>query len=332
LVRTESTGGGSPPRPGATTLELLANPLNTTLLQQLSDGPKRLADLRRDGAPAPQTTVRAHLKGLERADLAVLKPREGQPQVVEWVLTDGGHDMLTVAAALEDWLEKAPHGPLELGGDPGKMAVNALLGGWSSTILCLLAAGPLTLTELAECIKEVSYPGLERRLSAMRLVGQVQPVEREGKGTPYEVTEWLQEGVTPLAAGIRWEYAHQPHEVARLSRSDTTAAFLLSLPLLRLSLSLHGSCGLGVEVHDDDGSHCGVVADVDGGKVVSCSAELKDDVDAYATGTPREWAQALLEASTDPLELVGEKKLAVGLFDGLRGTFMGDGAPSPSAT
>ncbi|HEU5141558.1 MAG TPA: winged helix-turn-helix transcriptional regulator [Solirubrobacterales bacterium] len=331
MAENRGNESAGPARPGAETLELLANPLNATILQGLGEGPKRLAELRRSSGAAPQTTVRAHLKYLEHADLAVLQPRDGEPRVLEWALTDAGQNLLEVSSALDRWLQDCPDGPLSFGGEAGKMAIKALVGGWSSTILCLLAAGPLTLTELAECIRTLSYPGLERRLSAMRLVGQVEPVESDRQGTPYQVTEWLREGARPLAAAIRWEYTHRPEGAPPLSRSDTEAAFLLSLPLLHLAQSLRGSCGLGIEMNDDEGSHCGVSAQLDGGRVVDCAAELKDDVDATATGTPAAWAMAMLEASTGPLELAGEKKLATGLVNGLHGTLFGDptaaGAP-----
>jgi DNA-binding HxlR family transcriptional regulator len=274
--------------------------------------------------------VRAHLKGLEGAGIAAMQPREGSPGVVEWALTDEGRDLLAVHAALARWLKAAPSGPMELGGDAGKMAVTALLGGWSSTILCFLAAGPLSLTELAECIKEVSYPSLERRLSAMRLTGQLQACPSDGnKGTPYEITEWLRQGTTLLAAAVRWEYEHRS-ETVPLSRTDTEAALLLALPMLHLGLDLNGTCGLGVQIDDEDGSHCGASASVKKGKVVDCSPELEDDVDALATGTPPSWAHAMLEASTDRLELDGNKKLAAGLVDGLHGTLFGNGQ-RPSA-
>lgn len=316
------------PRPGAKTLELLANPLNATILEQLADGPKRLAELRKGSSSAPQTTVRAHLKGLEQADLAVLQPRDGSPRILEWALTDAGKDLLFVAAALERWLKDAPEGPLAFGSDAGKMAITALVGGWSSTLLCLLAAGPLSLTELAECIKAVSYPSLERRLSAMRLAGQLKTIKGDGKGTPYEVTEWLQQGVGPLAAAMRWEYTHRSEETAALTRSDTEAAFLLALPLLHLALDLNGSCQLAVQVDDEDGSHCGALAQIERGRVVSCAVELGNGADGSATGTPPEWALAVLEASTQALELGGDKKLAGGLVDGLHAAMFGNGSQS----
>lgn len=289
------------------------------MLESLAEGPKRLAELRRDGSPAPQTTMRAHLKGLKGAGVATLRPREGSPGVVEWALTDKGRALLDVHATLAGWLQVAPSGPMELGGDAGKMAVTALLGGWSSTILSFLAAGPLSLTELAECIKEISYPSLERRLSAMRLTGQLQACPSDGnKGTPYEITEWLRQGVVPLAAAVRWEYENRQDTVP-LTRNDTEAAFLLALPTLHLALGLNGTCGLGVQVDDEEGSYCGVRASIERGEVVDCSPKLEDDVDAFAKGTPSDWAQTMLEADANRLGMDGNKKLATALVDGLHG-------------
>jgi DNA-binding HxlR family transcriptional regulator len=318
-------------RPGSETLELLANPLNATILECLGEGSKRLAELRKTGGAAPQTTVRAHLKGLESAGLATLEPREGSPQILEWTLTDAGRDLLEVVGALNTWLEQSPDGPLILGSDAGKMAVKALVGGWSSTILCLLVAGPLTLTDLARCIHSISYPALERRLSSMRLAGQVRTAEGDGQGKPYEVTEWLQQGVEPLAAAVRWEYTHRSGNAVPLSRSDTEAGFLLALPLLRLAMDLRGTCKLGVQVDDEDGSHCGARAEVADGKVISCAAELGDNADSLATGSPTDWAQAMLEASASPLELNGDRKLARGLVDGLHARIFGTASSKETA-
>ncbi len=326
MAANRRNGGGNPPRPGAATLELLANPLNATLLKQLSEGPKRLAELRRDGAPAPQTTVRSHLRGLEAAELTALQPRDGSQRVTEWALTDTGRDILDVARALDRWLNDSPEGSVQLGSDAGKMAITALVGGWSSTILCLLAAGPMSLTELAECISLISYPSLERRLSAMRLAGQLQTASSSGsKGTPYEVTEWLQQGVAPLAAAVRWEYTHRPNQTVPLTRSDTEAAFLLALPLLQAQDNLSGTCRLGVQVDDEQGSHSGAIARVEQGKVVFCATSLEDKSDSWATGSPPDWAYAMLEARTDRLELDGDRKLANGLVEGLHRAMFGNG-------
>jgi DNA-binding HxlR family transcriptional regulator len=326
LASRNGNGRGNLPRPGAETLEFLANPLNATIVEQLSEHPKRLSELRRRGGAAPQTTVRAHLKGMEEAGLAALQPRDGSPRILEWALTDSGKDLGAVATALDRWLRMAPEGPIELGTDDGKMAIKALAGGWSSTVLCLLAAGPMSLTELAECINDVSYPSLERRLAAMRLAGQLQVAPRDRVGTAYEATEWLQHGAAPLAAAARWEYTHAADETVPLTRSDTEAGFLLVLPLMRLALGLSGSCRLAVETEGEESSHCGAIASVEEGRVVSCSASIEDDADSWATGSPPAWAHAVVESSTERLELDGNRKLAVGLVDGLHGTLFGDGA------
>jgi DNA-binding HxlR family transcriptional regulator len=329
MASTNGSRRGNLPRPGAETLELLADPLNTTILGELSESPKRLAELRHRIDAAPQTTVRARLKGLEEAELVTLQPREGSAQVVEWTLTDTGRDLLVVMDAVERWLQTSPDGPLGLGSNAAKMAVKALVDSWSSTILCLLAAGPMSLTELAECVSGISYPSLERRLSAMRLVGQLQAASpNRRKGTPYEVTDWVRQGVGPLAATMRWEYAHRQDRTVPLSRSDTEAGFLLALPLLRVEGDLSGTCQLGVEVEDDEGRHCGATASVERGRVVFCSAGLENDGDSWATGSASEWAYAMLEASTNPLELHGNRRLARGLVEALNGTLFGGGRPS----
>ncbi len=318
-------------RSGSGALALLAVPLNGTILRQLANGPMRLAELRRDNGSAPQTTVRAHLKGLEVEGLMSKQGRAGSPGIAEYALTGAGRDLLVVVVALEHWLRAAPEGPVVFGSDAGKTAIKALADGWSSTILRTLATDPRSLSQLAKVIGVVSYPTLERQLRAMRLAGQLVASPNEGEGTPYGLTEWLRQGVAPLAAAVRWERSHFPDETPTMTRLDTEAAFLLALPQLRMTVALAGSCRMGVEMNDGDARLCGVIAQVEKGLVVSSTANLaeeeeeeeEEDPDAWATGSEPAWADALLGTGNDRLNLGGNHALASGLLDGLQGTLFG---------
>jgi DNA-binding HxlR family transcriptional regulator len=314
-----TNGGGKASRSGTRALILLATPLNGTILRALSKGPKRLADLRRKcGSPA-QTTLRAHVGRLEKVGTIARRRCRSFPGILEFELTGGGRELLLVAAILERWLMGAPHGPLRFGGTAAKATIKALVEGYSSTMLRALAAGPLSLTELDRVIGFLSYPALERRLTAMHRAGQVESSSTQGKGkTPYRVTEWLRRGVAPLAAGARWERRHLPADTAPVSTIDTEAAFLLALPLLSLPEELSGSCRMGVELSNDQGHRlAGAIATVEDGRIVSCTVRLNHSADAWIIGSVQAWLHATIDASTGGLELGGNQRLARGLLDGL---------------
>jgi DNA-binding HxlR family transcriptional regulator len=309
------------------TLALLAVPLNGRILSQLSDGPKRLVELR-DSASMPQTTVRTHLKALEVAGLMSRQGREQTPGVVECLLTSAGDDLLLVMVALEQWLHAAPEGSMVFDSDAGKMAIKALVGGWSSTILGSLASGPQSLSQLARGISTVSYPTLERRLGALRLAGLLLASPNEGEGIPYTVTEWLQQGIAPLAAAVRWERLNFPDDTPPMTRLDTETAFLLALPQLRMEVGLAGYCRVGVDMNDGDIRLCGAIANVVKGRVVSSNVNLEGVVDAWATGSMPAWGRALVGAGSDRLDLGGDRKLCGGLVDGLHETLFGAETPA----
>jgi DNA-binding HxlR family transcriptional regulator len=321
-------GNGSRGRSGARVLILLAIPLNGTILTVLSDGPKPLVDLRvACGSPA-QTTLRAHLRELEEIGAVTKRRGNAFPGVIECELTGAGQELLFVAATLERWLQAAPQGPLRFGGDPGKAAIRALVDSWSSTMLRALAARPLSLTELDGVIESVSYPGLQRRLAAMRVAGLVEACPVKGRGTnPYKITAWLRQGIAPLAAAIYWERRHLPGETAPIAAIDIEAGFLLSLPLLRLPAELSGSCRLGVETaRGGERRLAGAMVSVEDGRIASLTVRLNGRADAWTIGSAGAWLQAVIDSDTDGLELGGDQRLARVLLDRLHRTLFGSAA------
>lgn len=308
---------------------LLAKPLNGLILRQLSDGPKSLIHLRREcGSPA-QTTLRAHLRELESSGVVARHKRNPFPGTVEYELQRGGAELLSVVATIERWLQQAPEGPLEFASGPAKAAIKALADGWSSTMLRALAAGPLSLTELDRIISNISYPSLERRLAAMRLAGHVRPCPGEGKRTPYAVTAWLRQGIAPLVAAVQWERRHLPEETPPITRVDAEAAFLLSLPLLRLPSDLSGSCRMGIELSSNGERRLiGAMAYLDQGRVASCSVRLQGNADAWATGSTNAWLRALTAAEIDSLQRGGDQRLARAVLDGLHRSLFDPGPSS----
>lgn len=317
-------GGGNGARSGAQTLVLLAAPLNVPILRALAAGPKQQLELRQETGSPAQTTLRAQLKRLDEVAAIEKRRRNRFPGVLEYELSAAGRDLLLVADAVERWLERAPGGPLPLGGNSAKAAIKALAAGWSTTMLRALAAGPLSLTELDRLIVSLSYPSLERRLAGLRLAGQVEAQAGNGRGTPYAVSVWGREGVGPLTAAARWERRHMPRGAAPIGRIDAEAVFLLTVPLLSLSEDVSGSCRMAVELPGSEGPRlAGVVVGVEKGRIASCTSRLQGTADAWALGSTTAWLEAIVRADTDSIEPGGDGRLARTLLESLHRALFG---------
>ncbi|HMJ72188.1 MAG TPA: winged helix-turn-helix transcriptional regulator [Solirubrobacterales bacterium] len=299
-------------------------PLNVAILRALIDDSKQQAELRRaTGSPA-QTTLRAQLKRLVEIDAIEKHRRNRFPGILEYELTESGHGLIVVADVLERWLRRAPEGPLGIESNAAKAAIKALAVAWSSTMLRALAAGPLSLTELDRVIVSLSYPALERRLTAMRLSGQLEASRSCGRGTPYAVTGWLRHGIAPLAVAARWERQHIPHETTPIGRLDVETAFLLTVPMLRPPQELYGSCRLAAEIANGKRRRlAGVVVEVEGGAIGSCTTNLDGNVAAWALGNSMAWLNAVIEGGANDLELSGDHALARALIGRLHEALFG---------
>jgi DNA-binding HxlR family transcriptional regulator len=323
LTADTVNGSGNGARSGAQALTLLAAPLNVPILRALAAGPHLQADLRHaTGSPA-QTTLRGQLKRLVEIGAIEKHRRNRFPGVLEYELTESGHGLIVVADVLERWLRQAPEGPLEIEGNAAKAAVKALAVAWSSTMLRALAAGPLALTELDRVIASLSYPALERRLTAMRLAGQLEASHGDGRGTPYAVTGWLRHGIAPLAVAARWERQHMPDKTAPIGRLDVETAFLLTVPLLQPPAELAGRCQLAAETPNSTGRLAGVSINLEGGRIVSLTTQLDDKPDAWALGTSTAWLAAVIEEDLAPLEIGGDYILARALIERLHEALFG---------
>ncbi len=307
----------SPPparvRAGGKVLSLLATPLCVPILRAHMDGPLRLPDLRDRIGGAAQTTLRGQVSSLRGIGALERRVGEGMPYTVENELTDIGRGILEVADIAEAWLARAPQGAIVFGSEPAKGAIKALVGGWSSTVLRVLAAEPLSLTELDSVISELSYPSLERRLSAMRAARQVEVrVGGAGAAKPYAVTNWTRQAVGPLVAAGRCECRYLTGMTDPLTRIDIEAAFLLAIPLVELPAShRHGSCLLAVDRGAAEGDKsgrrlAGVHVEVDSGTISACVPRLERNPRTWALGTVGSWVNAILEGQLDQLRMGGE--------------------------
>jgi DNA-binding HxlR family transcriptional regulator len=302
-------------------LSLLSVPLNVHVLTALDAEELALTDLSRMVGHPPATTMRSYLKGL--ADLGAVERRQegGFPGPVAYSLTRAGVQLLAVAGALQTWLRDAPDGPIALGDPAAKSAIKALTEGWNASIIRVLAARPLALTELAKLIASISYPTLERRLAAMRRTGQLQARRDDSasRGTPYEVTAWLRQAATPLIAAVAWEREWAAAQTKAMSRIDIEAFFLLSVPLLRLPEELSGRCRLAVEVGSGgQPEYAGATVAVEAGKPHSLVARLEGSSDAWIGGTAGSWLRWMNGQPEQSLEIGGDTMFARTLLEAFR--------------
>jgi DNA-binding HxlR family transcriptional regulator len=315
----------APSRAGALALSLLSVPLKVHVLQALEEEPRSLIDLRRAVGSPPQTTMRGHVRALVEIGAVESRRRDAFPGSVDYALGRPGRDLLRVAEVLRAWLVAAPQGEIELGSPAAKSAVGALVAGWSSTIVRALAGRPLSLTELSRLIPSINYPALERRLGALRLVGQIEARPGRARSTPYGPTDWLRRAIAPLVAGVRWERQHLPTGTSPVGRIDAEAAFLLAIPLVSLPSELSGTCRLVVEIRNGAGERrsAGVMVEVREGAVCSCTSRLEGRAGAWASGSSGSWTSAVMSQETEALEIGGDSDLAVALVDALHGSLFG---------
>ncbi|HWN73308.1 MAG TPA: hypothetical protein VNN15_05830, partial [Solirubrobacterales bacterium] len=248
------------------------------------------------------------------------------PTSVDYEITRAGRALLRVGDIVEAWLQVSPDGPKELGSTSAKSAIKALVEGWSSHIIRVLATRPLSLTELNSLIPRISYPSLERRLTAMRQCDLVEAQRGQGRMTPYKVTDWLRHAVAPITAATAWERTYAPDKTARIGRLDVEAAFLLAIPLMNLAEGAEGKCRLAVEVHDGSSPvFAGVLVSVAEGEVTSCVASLEGEAEAWASGKPLAWLRQMNGAGQnggvhEDLELGGDQPFARMILASLRRT------------
>jgi len=324
-----SKGGRSAGR----TLDLLVIPLHGLILKALEVRPMRLGELRLYlGGPA-QTTLRGHLATLTELGAIERGNPDNEFHASENGLTEMGRELLLVVFVLEAWLAEAPQGPIALGTEAAKGTVKALAGAWESTMLRAFAARPLSLTQLDRLIGPISYPALERRLSAMRATGLVESMPNDDSGTPFALTAWGSRGVGSITAAARFEYLHMPDQTQPLAPIDVEATFMSVVPGVVLPSSVDGMCQLVAEAPKGQRRLAGVEVTVDRGRVASCVSRLEDKPRSWARGTSASWLDVLVVHNTAKLRVGGDQTLVAGMVLGLYRLLRGpdpDGSGRPS--
>jgi DNA-binding HxlR family transcriptional regulator len=316
-------------RAGGRALSVLSSSLNVHVLKALEDEELTLAELSQAVGLPPVSTMRAYLKSLVELGALERRSQGGFPGSVSYAITPAGVKLLGVGEVLQNWLWVAPEGPISLGSTAAKSATKALVDGWSATIVRALAARPLALTELGRLIPQITYPTLERRLTAMRLVGLVE-AQRNGsqRGTPYRATLWMRQATAPLSAAIAWErrYAIDPPPMGKL---DVEAGFLLTIPLVEFPARTTGVCRLAIETRGgSEPQYAGVTITLDAGRPTSCVTRLEGGADAWVAGTTLDWFR-WVNAEESQLELGGENMIGRAVAEGLREAMILGGVKVP---
>lgn len=309
-------------------LSLLSAPMNVGVLQALEVRAMALSGLREAVGAPPQTTVRSYLKTLTELGVIERSREDSAPVTVEYRLGQAGRDLLPVREALRDWLAQSPHGPLELGSGAAKNATKALVDGWSTTVIRALAARPLSLTELSRLISSINYPSLEGRLREMRLAGLIEARPAEGLRNPYGMTAWLRRAAAPITAAAEWERRFLSGSCSPLTKIDVEAAYLLSVPDLRLEESHSGRCRLAVEL-PGSGQPAGVMVAVDEGRIVSCVSRLGGHADGWIIGSAPNWTRSVMEGDPGGLEIGGDFDLAMAVLDKLHANLFAKAGAAP---
>lgn len=226
----------------------------------------------------------------------------------KYIITPQGREAYAISKLFEVWVESAPGGGLPSGGDGAREAKEALVDGWASTLLHALAAGPQSVAALERAIEGADRAALERRLEAMSLLGMLERHHGEEGEPLYAGTDWLREGIVPLAAAARHERAHTYEDARPIEPLDVAAAFQLALPLVVLPGEPSGACRLAVEL--GGGVVAGVTAKVEQGRVVGCLPDLEEDVDASVTGDTRAWFRAVIDGGVKRVRADGDRRLS----------------------
>lgn len=239
-------------------------------------------------------------------------------------VTPGGRQALFIGFVVERWLQGAPQGPLPFESPEAEGAVAALAEGWSSAVMHSLAREALTFGELHELVEGLGQRALERQLTAMQDVGQVE----EGRGVDgeptYAMTDWLRAGIAPLIASARLERREPKEGMAPIDALDVEAGFRCSLHFVELPRELTGTCRLGINLEDDEsGCLTGVTARIEQGRVVSCRTGLEEAADAWAAGPAADWLDTVIEPDAKRVRTGGNKWLASAVLDSLHKALFG---------
>jgi len=283
-------------RAGAQLLLMAANPVNRKLLRSLREHPLELS-----------------------------------PERI-YQVSEGGDEMLAVAAAVERWTGAAPGGPLNPDGEVAERAAISLAETWSATILHVLAREAQSFDDLHSGLPGLSRRALGRHIEEMEALGQLVAFPDGSGGGLYMLTDWMRAGIAPLIAAARLERRNPIEGMTPIDALDVEAGFRLSLPLIELPEELSGKCRLGLNLCEDDDSAedappnklTGVTVLIERGRVASCEGGLdKRTTSAWAAGTANEWLDTVIEPKVKTVRTGGDAWLTRAVVDALHRTLFG---------
>jgi DNA-binding HxlR family transcriptional regulator len=235
-----------------------------------------------------------------------------------------GEEVLFIGFVIEQWLQKAPAGPIDIESPEAKMAIPALAAGWSSTVVHALAAQPRTVTDLERTVDGLGPAALRHQLDALQSVDLIEASAGDGEGTVYRITDWLRAAIAPLIAGARFEHRYAPTETPAIAPLDVDAGFLMALPLLVMPKDTNGLSRLAIDVpvHGEP-IPAGAMARAENGRIASISTELQDEADASLEGPPMAWLDAVIDPLGSRLYPEGDEDLAATMLVGLHEVLFG---------
>ena len=239
-------------------------------------------------------------------------------------LTAKGEETLFVSGTIERWLARCPQGPLELG-LAGARALAPMVLSWSATLTHALASGPLTIEELEQALASVLDPeALEQQLESMVNSGQAEALYGSGRAPCYALTDWGREAISPIVAAVRYEQRYPEDGVLAPDVFDVEAAFQMALPLIHVPAGVRGTVRAGVRIPGEDELVAGSTVEVADGRVTSSSPLLDRVPETWATGTPLDWCETVIDPAAAGLDMGGDVELAAGLIEALHARLFGD--------
>jgi DNA-binding HxlR family transcriptional regulator len=300
---------------------LLAVPLNILILEALAGGSMKQGELRYACDSPPRGALRSQLKALTAAGAIVKRRRGAFGGASEYVLAEPGRELGFVKSMVVRWLAEFPPERRELDSDIGRAALEALVDGWSSSLIWALAGRPLALAELDALIADRSRLALERTLRAMRATGLAESLRGDSRNAPHTPTDWMRLGIAPIIAASRWERRNAADWTARIARIDAETALRLSAEVIRMPPELSGSCRLVVEVANGDVKEpAAVTIDIGRERAVPVAPIEGAEDDAWIVGSPDAWFRAAIESKPGHLEVGGHSRLAQGYLGCLNTT------------
>lgn len=319
-------------RAGSWTLSLLAAPLTLPILRALREARLGPADLRAAIGPVDQPLLHDALEklledgavapcvaaGPDSVPAPDADPTPGRdPGESLYELRPLGRELLSVASAVETWLEGAPGGPVAADSDPGRQAVEAIVEGWASRLMRALATRPLPLSELGRTGPGEGRPAPRQALTSTQRSGLVEVRTGPDGDSLYALTDWGRRAVAPLARASRCERFHLPAASAAATPADFETALLLAIPLTALPADAAGWCQLRVAVGRQLGIGASVTVKVKGGRIVEAGSRLEMRPREWAAGSERCWFEAISRGDPGRLQIGGGEGLAESLVRGL---------------